>query len=356
MNPNPRPGNERASIREVAARAGVSVKTVSRVINNHRYVTAETRGRVDDAIKALGFRPSIAARSLAGWRSGQVALLYDNHSPYYIHQIQEGCWSRCQAGDTRLLAQPIDVADPLVAEKVLGLIAETHVDGIILSSPVTDCPKVLAALEDQGIAFVRISPGTNHALTSSVFMDDAQAADDMTTHLINLGHRRIGFVIGHPDHMASDQRLFGYRRALDRAGIAYEPALAVQGQFDFDSGAAAARALLDLAAQPTAIFASNDDMAAGVLAVAHRRGIAVPDQLSVAGFDDTTLARVVWPPLTTIRQPVRELAFTATDMLLRGDGAIEHQRLSHDLIIRDSTAPPPESAATSKFNQRTMKT
>jgi LacI family transcriptional regulator len=338
--------SERASIREVAARAGVSAKTVSRVINNHRYVTADTRARVEEAIKALGFRPSIAARSLAGTRSGQLALLYDNHSPYYIHQVQEGCWSRCQSGDIRLLAQPVDVADPLVGEKVRGLIAETHVDGIILSSPVTDCPNVLAALEEAGIPFARISPGTNHALTSSVFMDDAQAADDMATHLINLGHRRIGFIIGHPNHMASDQRLFGYRRALDRAGIAYEPALVQPGEFDFESGVSAARALLDLAAPPTAIFASNDDMAAGVLSVAHRRGLDVPGDLSVAGFDDTTLARVVWPPLTTIRQPVRDLAFTATDMLLRGGGLVEHQRLPHDLIIRDSTAPPPETTRT----------
>jgi LacI family transcriptional regulator len=345
---------ERASIREVAARAGVSAKTVSRVINNHRYVTADTRARVEEAIKALGFRPSIAARSLAGTRSGQVALLYDNHSPYYIHQIQEGCWSRCQSGDIRLLAQPVDVSDAGVGDKVLGLIAETHVDGIILSSPVTDCPHVLAALEEQGIAFVRISPGTNHAMTSSVYMDDAQAADDLTTHLVNLGHRRIGFIIGHPGHMASDQRLFGYRRALDRAGIAYEPALAVAGQFDFDSGVSAAKLLLDLPQPPTAIFASNDDMAAGVLAVAHRRGLAVPAELSVAGFDDTTLARVVWPPLTTIRQPVRELAFTATDILLRGDGAVEHQRLSHELIIRDSTAPPPEKPRSPLNDKRTM--
>jgi LacI family transcriptional regulator len=349
-----RPGSERASIREVAARAGVSAKTVSRVINNHRYVTADTRARVEAAIKALGFRPSIAARSLAGTRSGQVALLYDNHSPYYIHQIQEGCWSRCQQGDIRLLAQPIDVANVGAGDKVRGLIAETHVDGIILSSPVTDCPLVLAALEEQGIAFVRISPGTNHALTSSVFMDDAQAADDMTTHLINLGHRRIGFIIGHPDHMASDQRLFGYHRALDRAGVAYEPALVTQGQFDFDSGAAAAKLLLDQPQPPTAIFASNDDMAAGVLAVAHRRGIAVPADLSVAGFDDTTLARVVWPPLTTIRQPVRDLAFTATDILLRGDDAIEHQRLQHELIIRDSTAPPSAAVPVSNTQRRTI--
>ncbi len=334
-------GPDRLTIRDVAAVANVSVKTVSRVLNKHRYVNADTRARVEAAVQQLGFRPSIAARALAGTRSGQIALLYDNHSPHYIHQVQAGAWSRCQTAGIRLLAQPVDVGDPLVGDMVHGLIAETHVDGIILSSPVTDCPAVLAALEARGLNFVRISPGTNHALTSSVYMDDAQAADDMTSHLLNLGHRRIGFVIGHPNHMASNERLFGYRRALDRAGVDYEPTLVRPGTFDFDSGLAAGRALLALPLAPTAIFASNDDMAAGVLTAAHRAGVSVPDTLSVAGFDDTTLARMVWPPLTTIRQPVLDLAFTAADLLLRGAGVIEHLRLPHDLVVRDSTAPPP---------------
>ena len=171
-------------------------------------------------------------------------------------------------------------------------------------------------------------------------MDDAGAADDMTTHLVNPGHRRIGFVVGHPNHMASDQRLFGYRRALDRAGIAFEPELVRPGLFDFDSGAAAADALLALAKPPTAIFASNDDMAAGVLAVAHRRGLAVPDDLSVAGFDDTQLASAVWPPLTTIRQPTRELAYTAAALLFERADGVEHRRLHHELVLRRSTARP----------------
>jgi LacI family transcriptional regulator len=257
-----------------------------------------------------------------------------------MHQIQSGCWDRCHGEGVRLLAQPVNVDDPDVGDQVRGLISETHVDGIILSSPVTDCGPVLRALEAMNIPFVRISPGTNHALTSSVFMDDAQAADDMTTYLINLGHRRIGFIKGHPNHMASDERLFGYRRALDRAGISFEPSLVADGLFDFDSGTEAARHFLSMAKPPTAIFASNDDMAAGVLAVAHDRGIAVPDQLSVAGFDDTTLARTVWPPLTTIRQPMFELADTATQLLLSGCG-ITHRRLPHELIERRSTAPCP---------------
>ena len=330
---------ERANIRDVAARAGVAVKTVSRVLNGHPYVSAETKLRVDTAMRELEFTPSIAARILSGAKSNQVALIYDNHSPYYMFQIQTGCWELCKQKGIRLLAQPVDVADPNVGEQVRGLVSATHVDGIILSSPVTDCDAVLRALEAMDVPFVRISPGTNHALTSSVYMDDAQAADDMTTHIINVGHRRIGFIKGHPNHMGSLDRLHGYCRALDRVGIAFDPALVCDGAFDFESGVRAANYLLDLPSRPSAIFASNDDMAAGVLAVAHDRNIDLPGELSVAGFDDTTLARTVWPPLTTIHQPMAELARTAAEILIAG-GDINHRRLPHTLIERASVAPP----------------
>jgi LacI family transcriptional regulator len=331
--------SERSNIRDVAAKAGVAVKTVSRVLNGHPYVSADTKARVEAAMQDLDFRPSIAARILSGAKSNQVALIYDNHSPYYMFQIQTGCWETCKARGIRLLAQPVDVTDPRVGDQVRGLVTETHVDGIILSSPVTDCEAVLKALDGLDVPFVRISPGTNHALTSSVFMDDAQAADDMTTHLINMGHRRIGFIKGHPNHAASEDRLFGYRRALDRVGIAYEPSLVCDGEFDFESGVRGGNYLLDLPERPSAIFASNDDMAAGVLAVAHDRGIDLPGDLSVAGFDDTTLARTVWPPLTTIHQPMADLARTATEILITG-GDINHRRLPHTLVERASVAPP----------------
>lgn len=330
----------RVTIKDVSRVAGVSIKTVSRVLNKEKYVREETKRRVEEAVAALNFSPSLAARTLAGRRSFQIALLYDNHSPHYIHQVQEGVWARTREEGVRMLAQPVDVASPNLAAEVGGLIDETHVDGIILSSPVTDAPEVLVELERRHIRFVRISPGTNHAMTSSVFMDDVQAADDMTSHLINQGHKRIGFVIGHPNHMASDQRHFGYRRALDRAGIAYEPNLVRQGSFDFESGRAAAEALIALPNPPTAIFASNDDMAAGVLAYAHGLGLDVPEDLSVAGFDDTALASLVWPPLTTIRQPVRDLAYTAATLLFGEDETVIHQRLPHELVIRASTGRP----------------
>jgi LacI family transcriptional regulator len=329
----------RVTIKDVSRMAGVSIKTVSRVLNKEKYVRDDTRRKVEEAVAALNFSPSLAARTLAGSRSFQIALIYDNHSPYYIHAVQEGVWARCREQGVRMLAQPVDVNAPTLAQEIGGLIDETHVDGIILSSPVTDAPAALEELERRGIRFVRISPGTNHAMTSSVFMDDVQAADDLTTHLINQGHRRIGFILGHPNHMASDQRHFGYRRALDRAGIEYEPKLVRPGEFDFESGMKAAEALLKLPQKPSAIFASNDDMAAGVLSYAHRFGLDVPNDISVAGFDDTPLAQLVWPPLTTIRQPVRELAYAATDRLFCSDPAVVHQRLQHELMERGSTAP-----------------
>jgi LacI family transcriptional regulator len=329
----------RATIKDVSKAARVSTKTVSRVLNNEPYVSAETRGRVERAIAELKFSPSAAARILAGKRSHQVALLYDNHSPHYIHQIQTGVWARCMEEGVRLLAQPTDVASVALARDVGELIDQTRVDGVILSSPVTDAVAVLDELEARGVPYVRISPGTEHGRSPSVTMDDVQAADDMTRHLIALGHRRIGFVVGHVNHTASDLRLFGYRRALDQAGIAFEPRYVRPGAFDFASGEAAGDVLLDLPKPPTAIFASNDDMAAGVLTVAHRRGISVPRDLSVAGFDDTALAGQLWPPLTTVRQPTRDLAYAATGLLFAGD--LAHRRLPHELVVRGSTAPAP---------------
>ncbi len=330
----------RATIKDVSDMAGVSMKTVSRVLNNEKYVSEKTRQRVERAMAELNFQPSVAARILAGKRSYQIALIYDNHSPHYIHQIQTGVWARCLEEGVRLLAQPTDVGSTLLAREIGGLIDQTQVDGVILSSPVTDAAAALEELERRGVPYVRISPGTEHERSSSVSMDDVQAADDMTSHLIALGHRRIGFVIGHTNHTASDLRLFGYRRALDRAGLAYEPKYVRPGAFDFASGEAAADVMLDLPQPPTAIFASNDDMAAGVLTVAHRRGLAVPGDLSVAGFDDTALASQLWPPLTTVRQPTRDLAFAAAGLLFDAQGDIVHRRLPHELVLRGSTAAP----------------
>lgn len=331
----------RATIKDVSAAAGVSVKTVSRVLNGERYVRADTRARVDAAIAALRFHPNHAARSLAGGRSFQVALIWDNPSPYYVFAVQEGARARCAEAGVRVIAQPHDRDGGGAwggTGGIAALLDAAAPDGLILTPPVCDDEAVLAELERRGVPYVRISPGIDPTRGPSAFIDNRAAARAMTGRLLELGHRRIGFVAGHPRYAASAQRLAGHRDALEAAGIGADPDLIRPGLFDFRSGSAAAEALLALSAPPSAIFASSDDMAAGVLAVSHARGLRVPEDLSIAGFDDTDLASLVWPPLTTIRQPTRDMAYAAADLLFRIDEGPEHRELPFALIERASTA------------------
>ncbi len=324
----------RATIKDVAAAAGVSIKTVSRVLNNERYVGVATRERVQQAVAALHFRPSQAARSLAGRRSFQVALVCDNPSPHYLFEIQAGARARLEADGVRLIAQPYDRTSLRMLDDIAALVDTTHVDGVILTPPITDDAAVRAALAERGVRTVLVSPGEAGA-APSVRIDNAKAAAVMTRHLLALGHRRIGFVGGHPDYAASRQRADGHRAALKAAGIAEEAALFVEGRYDFPSGARAGAALLQLSEPPTAIFAASDDMAAGVLTAAHARGLRLPEDVSVAGFGDDALAGYVWPPLTTIRQPTRELGWQAADLLLTG--ADERREVAFELVERGST-------------------
>ncbi|MCJ8158287.1 LacI family DNA-binding transcriptional regulator [Sphingomonas sp. LaA6.9] len=329
----------RLTIRDVSETAGVSIKTVSRVLNKERYVREETRLKVEAAIEQLGFRPSAAARALAGKRSFQIALLYDNENAYYVFDLLAGARRCCLENGFRLIFQPCDIHSPRLLDDVRALIDETHLDGIILPPPLADVAALIDELHRRDVAFVRISPGTEPDASSSVFIDDRAAAEAMTARLIALGHRRIGFVLGHPDHASTADRVEGYRAALVAHGIAEDPAIIQPGRYDFESGRVAGAALLDLSEPPTAIFASNDEMAAGVLAVAHERDIAVPETLSIAGFDDTTLCRLVWPPLTTVHQPSQDLAYFATALLIDGQAEIRRRKLAFAVIERGSTAP-----------------
>lgn len=333
--------SSRPTIKEVSKIAGVSFKTVSRVLNNEKHVSEETRRRVEEVVARLNFRPSHAARTLAGRKSFQVALVYDNPSPYYVYHTQEGAQHRCSELGYRLLVQPVDIGSKDLVSNVLGLIDEAHLDGLILSPPVTEATELLDELDRRGLPYVRIAPGVRKDSGMAVAMDDVAAARELTRHLIDHGHRRIAFIRGPESHVSSWDRLQGYREALAAHGIVFDPALVATGENSFVSGCEAAKALLRLSPRPTAIFAGNDDMAAGVLAVAHSRDIAIPEALSVAGFDDGELAQAVWPPLTTIRQPVRELAAAAADMLLSDTATVSQRSLDHQLVIRKSTGPAP---------------
>jgi LacI family transcriptional regulator len=335
-----------ATIHDVADRAGVSIKTVSRVLNKEPNVRIETREKVLAAAEALRYRPSVSARSLAGSRSFLIALFLDNPSAAYVSDVQRGAVTRCREAGYHLVVEPLDSAARDAGDLVRATMATLRPDGAILSPPVGDRPLILEALTEMRAPYVRMAPDGDIDRAPYVYMDDHQAAYEMTRHLLTLGHRDIGFIIGHPDHGASHQRMDGFMQAMREQGVSVAKERVEQGFFSFQSGYEAAERILGRASRPTAVFASNDDMALGVLAVAHRFGLAVPTDLSVAGFDDTPAATTIAPQLTTVRQPTFAMANAAADMLISGAGerrANGHppsRLLPFDIIVRESTAPP----------------
>ncbi len=336
-----------ATINDVAAQAGVSPMTVSRVINREGNVREETRERVQQAITELRYAPSSAARALAGGDEIRIGLLYSNPSAAYLSEFLVGSLDQASRLNIQLVVEKCDEAG-LEAVAIAHLVTG-HMDGIILPPPLCDSPTILQALAEADIPTVAVATGRAPDWVLAVSIDDARAAHDMTRHLASLGHRRIGFITGNANQSASGERLGGYRDALAEAGIPVDEALVAEGLFTYRSGLDAAEQLLTLADPPTAIFASNDDMAAATVAIAHRHGLDVPGDLTVCGFDDTALATTIWPELTTIRQPVMAMSQLAVEMLVRevrarragrSDTAERHVLVDYELIRRQSDAAP----------------
>ncbi|WP_420137497.1 LacI family DNA-binding transcriptional regulator [Sphingomonas sp.] len=342
MSP-PRPPT---TISDVALAAGVSIKTVSRVFNAEPNVREETRRHVLQIGAALDYHPNMAARSLAGGRSQLIGLLHDNPCGHYILGLQSGTLERLRGDKWRLLVMPCEDSARMAIQTV-ALVRSTGIGGVILSSPICDNMDIVNGLIAARIPLVRIGP-TPHpgidALAPSVGVDDRSAAADMAQYLIGLGHRRIGIIRGDPVHPSSKARFEGFTQTLREAGISIAPEQIACGMYAFEGGLGAAQTLLDLADPPTAIFAENDDMATGAIIVAGERGIVVPEALSVVGFDDSQIARTVWPRVTTIRQPLETMAEVAADLLiamLEGSRrTIEHQLLPYELVLRESSGPP----------------
>lgn len=328
-------------IEDVAAHAAVSIKTVSRVLNNEPNVRQSTREHVLRSVESLQYKPNLSARSLAGQRSYVIALAYNNPSRNYLMEIQGGTLEACRANHYNLILAPIGVGARRGTD-IRAVFEYFKPDGVLLIPPLTDDKVVLSFLRDQGIPFACVAPKKpeDHI---GVWMEDTAAAVELITALIVMGHRRIGHIKGPTAHGASGWRHAGYRQALERAGLAYRPELVSQGDFSFDSGVKASKSLLDLDEPPTAIFAANDDMAAGVIREARVRGISIPKNLSVCGFDDTPIARHIYPALTTVRQPTAEMGHRATIELLQRIKSLQLGRMArveHDVVFRESTCPP----------------
>lgn len=335
----------KATITDVAKKAGVSMKTVSRVLNNEPNVAEKTRARVKAIADELRYSPNLAARGLATSKSYLVALIYDNPSPNYISHIQRGAIDACREAGYHLVVEPMSLMDDgshdEQVKRVRTILDRLPVDGVILTPPLSDNEAVLDVLAELSIKCVRVAP-KNGGTQPFVGMDDETASYQMTQHLLKQGHERIAFILGHVDHAATSLRYAGYMRAMQEAGIPVSEDWIVQGDFSFESGAAAARQLLagSNAKKPTAIFASNDDMAAAVISVAGQMGLDVPGSLSVCGFDDTPLARVVWPALTTVRQPIYKMGHQAAKELVRRSDvkAEKGQILDFEIMLRDSVS------------------
>lgn len=332
-----------STINDVARLAGVSIKTVSRVMNDEPNVREETRAKVREAAGLLHYRPNLLARSLAGARSFMIGLLYDNPVPSYVFDLQMGAINRCRESGYHLMVEPQDAQAPDLERAIAGLLATIRLDGVILTPPLCDMAVVLQTIEAAGVPYVRVAPFRFAGRSACVRMDDTKAAFDMTQHLLDLGHRDIGFVLGHPEHGASHLRYEGFVTAMRAAGVEPRREWVQQGYFSFESGIEAAKTLLSGTERPTAIFAANDSMAFGVMAHAQQTGIKVPDEVSVVGFDDTPGALLIWPHLTTIRQPIEDLAYQAADILLARAGSEDQgamndvtRLLPFELIERDS--------------------
>ncbi|NND37071.1 MAG: LacI family DNA-binding transcriptional regulator [Gammaproteobacteria bacterium] len=341
----------KATIDDVAELAGVSIKTVSRVANQEPNVRQATREKVEEAIAKLNYRPNISARSLASRRSHFIVLVYDDPTAYkdpssgYIVRLQQGALTACRMVNSDLLIYPCNYRAKDVSQELKSFIERSRPDGIILAAPLSNTPNIVRTIEATNTPFVRLSPGSSSNHEHAIGTNDREISAEMIRYLASLGHHRIAFIKGDRNHKAVANRFLGYQDGLRQSGLDYSDELVVEGDNSIASGEAGAIDLLGVEPRPSAVFTANDDMAAGVTRVAYRMGIDVPGQLSVAGWDDNSLARQIHPSLTTIRQPLATMAERAALALLdgAGDESISQgmEVVPAELKIRESTGPAP---------------
>ena len=326
-------------ISDVARLAGVSAMTVSRVVNGRGAVSEETRERVAEAVRRLGYAPNVAARKLATGQADRIGLIYSNPSPGYLSEFLLGALAGARRIGAQLIVEPCDPGAGGERD-ALRRLAGGGVRSVILPPPHGESEEALTEAQALGMVAAAVATGTRLTGHVTVRIDDRTAAAAMTERLLAMGHRKLGFITGATDQSASAEREAGFRQAS--AGTEGVVVTVESGDFTYRGGFLAAERMLDLGDRPTAIFASNDEMAAAVVAAAHRKGLDVPRDLTVVGFDDTAVATSIWPALTTIRQPIAEMAEAAAALLGTtgtGDGPRDHI-LPHVLIERDSSGPP----------------
>lgn len=333
----------KATINDVAKQAGVSIKTVSRVMNNEQSVRQPTREKVMLAVNELSYKPNLAARNLAGSKAYTVAFIYDNPNAYYIIDMQNGILSACKKQGFELLIHPCSAKSSTLLDEISTMVKHSKIAGLVLTPPFSENPTFVESILALNVDVVRIMSGKTmpDQLSPCIMVNDHDASVKITQHLINLGHKKIGFIAGQSEHMSTVERLNGYKQALLSNGLSIDERFIIEGEYSFESGVNGAKKLMDADERPTAIFSCNDEIAAGALFGSRLMGIAIPEQLSITGFENSPFSRQTWPRLTTANQPTQKIAEDATHLLIAKARKQTAKNVvtsyTPQLIVRDST-------------------
>ncbi len=329
------------TINDVARLSGVSKKTVSRVINRSPLLNQATREKVEAVIAELGYVPNPQARQLALRRNFSLGLIYDNPNAQMVLNFQEGVLDAIRGSEFALVIHPVDRHDPGLFDQVRKFIEQQRFYGVMVLPPLSENDAFFALLDELGCNYVRMGSAELDDPAHLVQSNDRQAVRHAVEYLIAQGHKRIGLVEGPDGFRSALERREGWREAVSAHGLPADISLTARGNYTFESGKEAGVSLLDLPHPPSAIFASNDVMAAGVVHVARERGLVVPGDLSVVGFDDTAIAATIWPPLTTVRWPIRTMARSAAMKLIHPETAGKEQSLfPTEVVPRASVSAP----------------
>lgn len=325
---------------------------MSRVLNGGPNVRAEVRERVLNAVEALGYKVNAQARVLAGGATRQLTLVHESvldaePNSYYHSALELGALRSCAQCGFTLSMLGLDPADGDAGRRLLEMIHGGQADGVMLTPPFSDDASLVRLLIGAGRPVVCISGGAGiRNLTAAVGMDDEAAGLALGRYIIGLGHRRLGYINGTEGHMSAACRLTGLRRAAAEGGEEVS-IFEAQGDFTFRAGIQMADKLFSTHGDITALVCANDDMAAGALLTAHRRGLSIPAQVSISGFDDTPVSEIVWPPLTTVHQPIRMLGQRAAELVVdaiqggRSATGPGFEAVPFRIVERASTGPAP---------------
>lgn len=329
-------GQNMPTINDVAALADVSKKTVSRFINKSPLMSDATREKVSKAVKQLGYVPNQQARALALRRNFMIALLHDNPNGQTVLNFQKGVLAAIKDSELALAVRPVDRTSPGLLAEIESYLAKQRPLGVLILPPISERTDIVDLCKRLDISYMRIGSTALDDPAHCVASNDRDIVHELTTALLKRGHRQIGFVRGPEGFRSPVEREAGFRDAFTDSDVTFDEALFAQGNYRFDSGLEAGRDLLDRKNRPSAIFASNDEMASGVLHAAYSLGLAVPSDLEVVGFDDTATASHVWPTLTTVHWPIEEMGrLAATKLVSEFLGEFEHG-LNLDQVVVES--------------------